>query len=190
MLKKIFYKYTYTYTMKLDINKLEFVKNADNIFQMFHDGQPLKFWTPKIEAPFGIDNEYNKYLLKLEIDERDSNKYFSEHTYFKKIILHIEKLIKKKLDIEDIEFKSVLKVRPNKGELLECRIKTLKKNIMTEIEFIDKDTHYLKTVFDMPKNCWVTTQIELYGIWDYRDETKGKEKNKVGLILYVNKIKI
>ena len=81
-------------------------------------------------------------------------------------------------------------MRPNKGELLECRIKTLKKNIMTEIEFTDRDNNYLKTVFDMPKNCWVTTQIELYGIWDYRDESKGKEKNKVGLILYVNKIKI
>jgi hypothetical protein len=175
--------------MKLDINKLDFIKNSDNIYQMFHDGKPLKFWTPVIEAPFGVDHEYNKYLIKLEINQNESNKYFSEHAYFKKILLHVEKLVKQKMDIDDIEFKSILKTRPNKGELVECRIKTLKKNIMTEIEYTDKEANYLKTIFDMPKNSWVTAQIELYGVWDYRVKDV-KEKNKVGLILYINKIKL
>ena len=175
--------------MKLDINKLDFIKNNDNIYQLFHDGKPLKFWTPVIEAPFGVDHEYNKYLIKLEINENESNKYFSEHIYFKKILLHIEKLVKKKMGIDDIEFKSILKTRANKGELVECRIKTLKKNIMTEIEYTDKETNYLKTIFDMPKNSWVTAQIEIYGVWDYRIKDV-KDKNKVGLILYINKIKL
>jgi len=169
--------------MKIDINKIEFIKNTDNIFQILHNDETLKFWGPKLLVPFGIDNEYNKYILRLELDGKDSD---LEQQYFKKIILHIEKLIKKKLNIEDIEFKSVIKNRDEKSDLIECKIKTIKNNIITKIEYEDKINNYLKTIFDLPKQSYVKTEFEIYGLWDYRNEKK--EKNKCGLIIYISNI--
>lgn len=170
--------------MKLDINKFVLNKSTDNIYQILHDDNVLKFWSPKILAPFGIDNEYNKYLIKLELDKDDDN---SDHMHLKKILLHIENLIKKKLDIEDIEFKSIIKLRPNKNDLIECRVKSIKKSIVTTIDYEDKTNNYLKTIFDLPKQSYIKIQFEIYGLWDYRDPDI-KAKNKAGLIVYASKI--
>ena len=167
--------------MKLDINKVELKQSTDNIYQLLHNNATLKFWSPKILVPFGINNEYNKYVIKLELESNNP-----EHEHFKKILLSIEKIIKKKFNIEDIELKSVIKTRENKNELIECRIKTMKNNILTQIEYEDKDKNYLKTIFDMPKQCHIKAQIEVYGLWDYR--TEKKELNKTGLIIYVSNI--
>jgi hypothetical protein len=167
--------------MKLDINKIELKEVAPNIYQLLHDNEQLKFWSPILKVPFGIDNEYNKYLLRLELNDEEG-----DQQHFKKIILHIEKLIKKKLNVENIEFKSVIRDRKNSNSLIETKIKTVKKIITTAIEFEDKDNNYLKTIFDLPKQSNVKIQLEIYGLWDYRNEKN--ESNKIGLIVYVNKI--
>lgn len=167
--------------MKIDINKLEFKKINENISLIYHDNKTLRFWTPLILVPFGIDNEYNKYLLKLEIDDK-----IDEHVHLKKIILHIENLIKKKLDISDLEFKSVIKYRENNSDLIEPRLKSIKNNITTIIDFEDKENNYLKTIFDIKKQNYYKVQLEINGFWDYRNEKK--ERNKSGLIVYVTKI--
>ena len=166
--------------MKLDINKLELKNINSNISLIYHDNKTLRFWTPLILAPFGIDNEYNKYLLKLEIDEK-----IEEHIHLKKILLHIENLIKKKLEITDLEFKSIIKHREN-GDLVEARLKTIKNNITTIVDFEDKENNYLKTIFDIKKQTYYKVQLEINGVWDYRNDKK--EKNKSGLILYITKI--
>ena len=165
--------------MKIDINKIELKQINDNIYQILHDNTVLKFWSPKILVPFGIDNEYNKYLIKLETDNNDL-----QHDHFKKIMLHIEKLIKTKLNVEDIEFKSIVKLRDKKNDIIECRVKSVKNTITTIVEYQDKTNNYLKTIFDLPKQSYVKAQIEIYGLWDYR--TEKKEKNKIGLICYIN----
>ena len=168
--------------MKLDINKIELKRSTDNIYQILHNNVVLKFWTPKILVPFGLDNEYNKYLIKLELEKNNA-----EHGHLNKILLTIEKMIKTKMNIEDIEFKSIIKNREN-CDLIECRVKSMKNNITTIIEYEDKDNNYLKTIFDLPKHCYVKAQIEVYGLWDYR--TEKKEKNKTGLICYISKITV
>lgn len=168
--------------MKIDINKIEFKKNNQNISQILHDNNVLKFWSPPILLPFGLDNEYDKYLIRLELHENDSN----NHDHFRKILLHIEKIVKEKLNIDDNEFKSIIKKRNKKDDLIECKIKTMKNNIITTIDYEDKDNNYLKTIFDLPKQCYVKVLFEIYGVWDYRNDKK--EKNKIGLIVYANKI--
>jgi len=168
--------------MKLDINKFEINKIAENIFNIQHDNNILKFWSPRILLPFGVYNEYNKSLLGMELDDEN----YIDHIHFKKVIRHIENLIKKKLNLEDNEFKSIIKNRHPKNDLLECRIKSIKNNVITLIEYEDKEANYLKTVYDIPKQSYIKAQIEINGLWDYRTEIK--EKNKVGLIVYVTKI--
>jgi len=168
--------------MKLDINKFEINKIAENIYNIKHDDKILKFWSPKILVPFGIYEEYNKSLLGMELDDEKH----IEHIHFKKVIKHIENLIKKKLNIEDTEFKSIIKNRIPKNDLLECRIKSIKNNVITYIDYEDKENNYLKTVYDLAKQSYIKAELEINGLWDYR--TEKKERNKVGLIVYVTKI--
>jgi hypothetical protein len=168
--------------MKLDINKIELKKISDNIFQIYHDGTILKFNCPTLLSPFGIDTEYNKQLLRLELDEKNN----SEIIHFKKVILHIENLIKKKLEVTDDQFKSVIRKRNNKCDILELRLKTMKNRILTDIEFQDKDNNYLKTIYDLPKQSYLKVNLEINGLWDYR--TDKKENNKCGLIVYTTKV--
>ena len=163
-----------------------------NFKQIYHDGKVLQFWTPKMLMPFGIDNEYGKYILKLEFDDEKNE----EHAHFKKVILHIEKLIKKKLQIEnnDEQWKSIIKKRENKTDIIELRIKNIRNNIQTEIISsennvnINIDNNYLKTIFDLEKQTYIKALIEINGLWDYR--TDNIEKNKIGLICYATKLYI
>ena len=223
--------------MKIDIEKIVFTETKNNkkrtkidlyndnnnnitsdknFKQIYHDGKVLQFWTPKMLMPFGIDNEYGKYMLKLEFDD-DKNE---EHAYFKKVILHIEKLIKKKLEIENdsIQWKSIIKKRENKSDIIELRIKNIKNNIQTEIlnnndnnidtgvlcklqtppeimrnlpisvENSKENDNYLKTIFDLKKQTYMKALIEINGLWDYR--INDIDQNKVGLICYAAKLYI
>ena len=59
--------------MKLDINKLEIKNVASNINTITHDNITLRFWTCKLCLPFGIENEYNKTIIKLELSNDNSD---------------------------------------------------------------------------------------------------------------------
>jgi len=201
--------------MKIDIEKIVFtetkntkkrtkidlyndnnnITSEQNFKQIYHDGKVLQFWTPKMLMPFGIDNEYGKYILKLEFDDEKNE----EHAYFKKVILHIEKLIKKKLEIENNseQWKSIIKNRENKTDIIELRIKNIRNNIQTEIlnnnndidtENNTENNNYLKTIFDLKKQTYMKALIEINGLWDYR--VNDIDKNKVGLICYATKLYI
>jgi hypothetical protein len=168
--------------MKIDINKLDLKSINENIYLILHDGVILKFWSPKILVPFGLENEYEKYIVKLELKSDNE-----EHNYFKKIIQHLENLIKKKLKIEDNEeFKSIIQTRKNNNQFIECKIKTIKTNLITTVEYQDIDNNYLKTLYDLPKQTYIKALIEINGLWDYR--TDKKDKNKIGLTVYATKI--
>jgi len=169
--------------MKLDIEKIYMKSMSPTFYNILHDEEFLRFWTCKLCIPFGLENEYGKIIIKLELDEKNS-----EHVYLKKVVEHIEKLIRKKMDIDEAEFKSVIKKRPNKNDLLEIRLKTIKENIITKVEYEDKETHYLKTIYDLPKQSFAKVQLEINGLWDRR--TDKKEENKCGLVIYATKMNI
>ena len=169
--------------MKLDKDKFTLKEVNENMYNILYDNSTLKFMGPKILLPFGLENEYGKYLIKLELDKEND-----EHIFLKKIILHLEKIIKEKLEIKNDDiFKSILQKRKNNNEFLECRIKNIKNNMVTTIEYEDKDNNYLKTIYDLPKQSYVKLQFEINSLWDYRDKNK-IERNKVGLIIYATKI--
>jgi hypothetical protein len=173
--------------MKFDINKLNLKNVSNNIYQIYYDNSSLKFWTPNILAPFGIDTEYGKKILRLELDTTNNNKDLNKHIHLKKVILYIEKLIKDKLNVNNEEFKSIIKKRLNKEDVIECRLKMFKDRIITNIEYENKDNNYLKTIYDLEKMSIIKAEIEIYGLWDYRTPNK-IEKNKVGLTVFINKI--
>ena len=171
--------------MQLDKTTIELNKIADNIFKLTCGGKDIKFWTPKLLIPFGIETEYNKKVLKLEL--LDNNE--AEQIYFENIIKKIENIIKEKLELNDNEFKTVIRTREKYNDIIETKIKMGRKCVLTTVDFEDKANNYLKTIYEIGKNIHVKVLIEVNGIWDYRNETQ-KDNNKVGLIVYVNKIHV
>ena len=171
--------------MQLDKTTIELNKIADNIFKLTCGGKDIKFWTPKLLIPFGIETEYNKKVLKLEL--LDNNE--AEQIYFENIIKKIENIIKEKLELNDNEFKTVIRKREKYNDIIETKIKMGRKCVLTTVDFEDKANNYLKTIYEIGKNIHVKVLIEVNGIWDYRNETQ-KDNNKVGLIVYVNKIHV
>lgn len=171
--------------MQLDKTTIELNKIADNIFKLTCGGKDIKFWTPKLLIPFGIETEYNKKVLKLELLDNDN----AEQIYFENIIKKIENIIKEKLELNDNEFKTVIRKREKYNDIIETKIKMGRKCVLTTVDFEDKANNYLKTIYEIGKNIHVKVLIEVNGIWDYRTEEK-KDNNKVGLIVYVNKIHV
>ena len=35
-------------------------------YKLYYNNEIINFWTPESLCPFGIENEYNKYILKVE----------------------------------------------------------------------------------------------------------------------------
>jgi len=177
--------------MQIDKTTIELNKVVDNIFKLTCNNKDIKFWTPKILIPFGIETEYNKKIVKLELlDNNDP-----EQMYFKNIISKIEKIIKEKLELDDNEFKTVIRTREKYNDIIESKIKMGRNHVLKSVEFKDKDKNYLKTIYDIGKNVNAKVLLEINGIWDYRKTPKEdgskeekKENNKVGLIIYVHKI--
>ena len=176
--------------MQIDKTTIELNKVVDNIFKLTCNNKDIKFWTPKILIPFGIETEYNKKIIKLELlDNNDP-----EQMYFKNIISKIEKIIKEKLELDDNEFKTVIRTREKYNDIIESKIKMGRNHVLTSVEFKDKDKNYLKTIYDIGKNVNAKVLLEVNGIWDYRTAKEEgskegkKENNKVGLIIYVHKI--
>jgi uncharacterized Zn-finger protein len=174
--------------MQLDKSNVELTEVAENIYKIKCSGKEIKFWTPKVYIPFGIETEYGKKILKLGFINKN-NETNKEQIYFENIIKKIETIIKEKFDLDDEEFKSVIKHRENFGNLIETRIKFGRNCTLTTIEFQDKDANYLKTIYDMGKGVYVKVLLEINGVWNYKKEgLEKKEPNKAGLIVYINKI--
>jgi hypothetical protein len=170
--------------MRLDIEKFTFQDINKNIKNIKYNEKTLKFWSPIILAPFGVNNEYDKYLLKLELVKENE-----DHNHFRKIIETIETMIIQKLEIQNKEqFKNIIVCRPEKEDIVETKIKAFKGNIATIIEFKEKNNNYLKSVLELPKQSRVKVLLEIHGLWDYRNPDNPNEKNKIGLIIYANKV--
>ena len=164
--------------MKISKDEIEFKEINSNLWNIFYNDKLIKFWSSPILIPFGLDFEYNKYLIRVEIDENNT-----KHIHLKKTILKFEKLMKEKFNINEEDFKSCIKKRENKKDLLELRLKTMKDRILTKIEFIDKDNNYLKTIYDLPKHSNAKIEISINNFWDYRNNN-----GKCGLLLNALKI--
>ena len=79
--------------MKLNINKIELKELTENIYQILYEGKSLKFWSPTILIPFGLEYEYNKQILKAELDESENNKIFKNGTMLRNDFLCIKLLV-------------------------------------------------------------------------------------------------
>jgi hypothetical protein len=170
---------------KINIENIIFGDSSNNFYSIKNkrSNKSIKFKLKNVFLPFGLDEEYNNYYLKFELDEHNL-----EHIEFKNTITLLEKKIMNDFKCSEIEFKNIIKKRENKKDLLACRIKKFKSNISINITYENKENNYLKTIYDINKNIYTDIDIEINSLWDFRNSSK--DENNIGLIIYISKIHV
>lgn len=191
--------------MKIESEKINFRKMDDHISMIYHETDIIKFWTGPIKAPFGVDENFGKHYIRLELDES-----IKKHAIFKKIIGKMESIVSKKLDLKEGELKPIARRKIGEHDLLDIRLKEVKGKMQTECMYENVRDSYLKTIYEIEPNSMVDIYVEIHGIWDYRENSStlgmiGKRKlpneevkmiredqevKKVGLIVNALKIKV
>jgi hypothetical protein len=178
--------------MKLEKSQLSYIQEDDHLYRVLHNGEIFSFTTPVMGIPFGVDQEYGKIMCRLEYPEE--HKMNTQYIHLKKIIEKIEKYVCEKFDVRDDELKSVIRKKEGLPDLIECRIKEIKKNVITKVTYENKSDNYLKGVFDIPEKSYGVAKLEWFGIFDYRDSedaiNSGSRKHKIGILLYINKLTV
>ena len=151
---------------------LKFMKINENIYKIMNKNSEIQILLKNITTPFGLEKEYNKYKLKLDItDDNDIS-----------VIYFLENIIKNIFKIEDEQLKSVIRKKTDYNDLLICNLKTTKDSILVNINYLsEKD--YLKTVYDLVKGMTGDYMLCVESLWYYPDNNK-----KVGLNLYIKNI--
>lgn len=171
--------------MKIDKNKINFRKIDEHVSMIYHETDIIKFWTPELTAPFGIDENFGKHYIRVEIDENNT-----KENQLKKIIEKMEDILMKKLNIEENELKKIIRRKVGDKEIMDIRLKTIRNKMITECEYENERDNYLKTVYELDKGARVKIYLEIHGFWDHRDENGEKLDHKVGIILNALKIKV
>lgn len=193
--------------MKIESDKINFRKIDDHISMIYHETDIIKFWTGPIKAPFGIDENFGKHYIRLELDET-----IKKHAIFKKIITKMESIVSKKLGLEKGILKPIARRKIGEHDLLDIRLKEVKSKLQTECIYENVRDSYLKTIYEIEPGSMVDVFIEIHGFWDYRekesslgmigkrklphdsienqDMIQDKEIKKVGLIVNALKIKV
>ncbi len=170
--------------MKLDKNNITYIKENDNFYRVLHNNEIFRFSIPVMGIPFGIDQEYGKIMCRLEFPEE--NKINTQYIHIRKILEKIEKYVCEKFNVNDDELKSVFRKKEGLPDLIECRIKEIKNNVITKVTYENKSDNYLKTLFDIKEKSFGIVKLEWAGVFDYREEFE--RKHKVGIILYITHI--
>ena len=102
-------------------NTLKIEQKTDHYFSIKNNRKILKIKIQSILCPFGIDEEYGNYVLKLEFDETNM-----KHLEIIENIRTFENNLKEEFQASAKEWKSLLVLRENNHLFLEAKIKKYK----------------------------------------------------------------
>ena len=156
-------------------NKFSFIEINKNIYKIFYDNKPIEINIKNGIIPFGLEEEFNKYLLKIEVNSSDIS-----------IIYYIENLLLNIFNLNKDEIKSSIKIKENHNDLLICNFKNYNNKIIVNIKYNNNKNNYLKTIYDLNKDDICDYNIYVESIW-YKKDSINK---KAGLNIYVKKITI
>jgi hypothetical protein len=158
----------------VDFSKLKIVNN--NI--LYEDKRGLNIITPKMRVPFGLDEEYGKYLLKLEFSDLYNN---DEITNFYEFIKKLEEFFKNHYNNSGI-YKSLIRLNRSYDPVF-CA-KVMERYNRLECSVVNKKDKSLTTIYDIQKNSNVTALLSFDRVWEMSKQNKLRN----GYIVYVRKI--
>lgn len=128
---------------------------------------------PKLKIPFGIENNYNKYEIKLELDDKCK--------FIKPLIRKIENYIEEIKGLDNFKLVSNIRENGTYNDLLTIKIPYYRNKFMSKIESRNEDI-YLPTFYDIGKNMYASSTIHIKKFWILN--------NKYGLLIELKKLTI
>lgn len=166
------------------IKTLKIDQKNENYYGLKNGRFNIKINIPYVLCPFGMDKEYNHYVLKIELQK--SNLI---HQKILEEIIIFEQKIKDHFHVKENEWKSIIHERENGNIFLEPKIKQLRNKLLIGISYEDNINNYLKTIYELEKNKNMDVVLELPTLWDFR-KVDEENINKIGLLLNINKIHV
>lgn len=132
----------------IDFKKINITKKDNNFHTLTYDNNKFILKLNNVQVPYGLENEYGKLTLKLNISDNDIIKH----------IINIEEIIIKK-------FKLNIKSQLRNNSLLTCRIPTIKNKIICDIK---KNNSYYN-IYKLKRNDFIDCLIFIDKIWLYNN---------------------
>ncbi len=155
----------------VDLTKLSYV-SLEKYIKITYFNKNLKFWTPFMYCPFGLEKYNNNYTIKLSFANIiEGQKVINED--FLNFINNFENKNKEYLNIDDKNYTTQIFTKPNYDPLLILKVPSYNENINIEIKNKDGDT---KISTDIKKNQMMKALIEVDSIWEYNQKFTCKFK--------------
>lgn len=135
---------------KISINKIKYCRT-----QIFYDGQKLYINLPIMNCKNGLEEYYNKYQIKLEIDDEKLLKFLKSLEDNNKSHCMYKSNYKSNIVKENDKYILILKVP--------YRYKKFELNV-------GSDSIYLPTVCDIKSDTKLSCKILISKIWNYKNE--------------------
>ena len=142
----------------MDIDSIQITKDFPKI-----NGKRIIINSPELIAPFGVQEEYGKFNLKLAL-----NGSTRESRQFADFIRNLEKRLQ--VLAPTIDYHSNVKVLQNYDPLLTLRIQKRYNNLEVNVKSKNKD-RYLENVHDIKKGDHVKCRFQLEKIWTHEDKS-------------------
>jgi len=155
-------------------NNLELKRVNENLYKIFYNNKKIIMPINDAKVPFGLENNYNKYKLKIELKDNDT----------KDMIYEIENYLMDHFKITEKKFKSSIRKNKKYVDLLICNLKKYNNNIIVKIKYNSEDD-YLKTIYDISKDHIGNYSVHIDSVWYYPDSDF-----ELGMNIFVNKINI
>jgi hypothetical protein len=157
---------------------------------LFKDGKiiinnkKIQFYTPVLRVPFGLEDYFDKKIIKLEFNNLDNG--ISQQKEFYNLLTLFEEKVKYNLKLGDNCFKSNFLKKDNYNPML--IVKVFSKNDRLDCEYKPKEENYLETLYEMSKGVNVKCLLEIGNTW----KMKNCQTNIMqgGYILSVKKINV
>ena len=162
----------------MNISKLKFNSKDNKFYNMRLGKNKLKYKIKNVLCPFGLENEYNNNIIKIELKNDEEN-----HINFIELINKLNDKIIENFECKENEIKNNFRLRNDKF-IFNCRLKKFKNNILVNIKY-NKDEDYLKTIYDFNNMSIIDAELELDNLWDFRDNY---QDNKLGYLININNI--
>ena len=162
----------------MNISKLKFQSKDKKFFNLRIGRNKLKYKIKNVLCPFGLENEYNNNIIKIELNNENEN-----HINFIKLVNDLNDKIIEDFEAKDNEIKNNFRLRNDKF-VFNCRLKKFKNNIIANIKYNNSED-YLKTIYDFNKMSIIDAELELDNLWDFREN---EQDNKLGYLININSI--
>lgn len=153
--------------MKFNNQKKNFINISTN------QDKAIKIKTPKLKCPFGIEFEYNKHLVKLELTNLNKNLELKE---FYDQLMQYTKDVQEYMKNSELLYSDFIRYSDKYDPLIKFYLPVRYDKF--EVDFYKNGE--LTTFKDINKNDLLQLDMELVSIW--------KLKNKYGLNFKVKKI--